>query len=205
LSIAKRPARPYRMKRRAEAIEETRNQIIWATMQLHAEKGVAATSQADVAARARVAPATVYRHFPTMGALVHACGRLTWDAVDPPTLEDASRLYDGLESTHDRLVRFVDEVSAFYARAWASLEGARRERHRVPELDEELRGVEAGIEELALRALDIDATEAAPNLQLVLALTDFGVWKSLRDHGISEAAAPKLMTALMACALPQPG
>jgi AcrR family transcriptional regulator len=191
------------MQRRAAALEETRNQIIWATMQLHAENGVAATSQADVAARARVAPATVYRHFPTMGALVHACGRLIWDAVNPPKPEDAGRLYGGLQSTHDRLVRFVDEVCAFYARAWASLEAARRERNRVPELDDELRGVEAGIAELALRALDTEAPEATPKLQLILALTDFAVWKSLRDHGISEAAAPKILTALLKCALDQ--
>jgi AcrR family transcriptional regulator len=186
------------MQRRAQAVDQTRNQIIWATMQLHAEKGVAATSQADVAARAQVAPATVYRHFPTMGALVHACGRLIWDAVDPPGPEDAGRLYEGLDSTHDRLVRFVEDVCAFYARAWASLESARRERDRVPELDKELRGVEAGIEDLARQALG----SGPSNLHLVLALTDFAVWKSLRDHGISEAGAPELMGALLECARP---
>ena len=44
--------RSYRMQKRAQALEETRNQIVWVTMQLHGEKGVAATTQADVAARA---------------------------------------------------------------------------------------------------------------------------------------------------------
>jgi AcrR family transcriptional regulator len=71
-----------RLQKRAEALDETRNRIIWATMQLHGEKGVATTSQADVAARAGVSPATVYRHFPTF--------------VRPPAVTEA--LTDGMVS-----------------------------------------------------------------------------------------------------------
>jgi hypothetical protein len=61
-----------------------------------------------------------------------------------------------------------------------------------------LRGVEAGIEDLARQALG----SGPSNLHLVLALIDFAVWKSLRDHGISEAGAPELMGALLECARP---
>ncbi len=187
------------MQKRADALEETRNRIVWATMQLHAEKGVATTSQADVAARAEVSAATVYRHFPTLGALIKACGSQVWMAVSPPRPEDGERLFAGLETTSERLRRFVDTVSDFYARAWLPLEGARQDRYRVAELDDDLRWVEAGLEALAREALALEEAEER-KVQLVLALTDFGVWKSLQDHGIPHATAPSVIAALVECA-----
>jgi AcrR family transcriptional regulator len=188
------------MQKRADALDETRNKIVWATIQLHAEKGVANTSQSDIAARAGVAAATVYRHFPTQGSLVRACGRQVWTAVSPPRPEDAGQLFAGLVTTAERLQRFVDEVSGFYGRAWMPLEGARQDRSRVPELDEDLKSVEAGLEALAREALAPEGAEE-PTVQLMLAVTDFGVWKSLRDHGVPEDAAPKILTSLLQCAL----
>jgi len=193
-------ARPYRMKRRAEALESTRNQIVWATMQLHTEKGAAATSQADIAARAGVSPATVYRHFPTLGSLVRACGSQIWMAVSPPRPEDDERLFAGLGTTPERLVKFVEEVSAFYGRAWLPLQNARQERSRIPELDEDMRWIEAGLEALARQALILEGSGES-RVQLLLAVTDFGVWQSLRDHGITADAAPKMLLDLVRCVL----
>ena len=66
--------RAYRLKKRAETRDETRERILQATMLLHDEKGVATTSFTDVAARAGVGAATVYRNFPTLESLVQACG-----------------------------------------------------------------------------------------------------------------------------------
>jgi AcrR family transcriptional regulator len=197
--MVKGPSRPYRMKRRAEALESTRNQIVWATMQLHAEKGAAATSQADIAARAGVSPATVYRHFPTLGSLVRACGSQIWMAVSPPRPEDAGRLFDGLGTTQERLDKFVEEVSAFYGRAWLPLRNARQERSRVPELDEDMLWIEAGLEALAREALALEGA-GEPRVQVLLALTDFGVWQSLRNHGIAADAVPKMLLDLVRCA-----
>jgi hypothetical protein len=74
VNMEKRMARPYRMKRRAAARAETRERIVRATMALHDEQGVATTSFTDGAERAGVGPATVLRHFPTIGALVVAGG-----------------------------------------------------------------------------------------------------------------------------------
>jgi hypothetical protein len=34
----------------------------------------------------------------------------------------------------------------------------------------------------------------------LLAVTDFGVWQSLRDHGIAADAAPKMLLDLVRCA-----
>ena len=195
----KEHSRPYRMKRRAEAFASTRNQIVWATMQLHAEKGAAATSQADIAARAGVSPATVYRHFPTFGSLVRACGNQIWMAVSPPGPEDAERLFAGLGTTSERVDKFVEEVSAFYGRAWLPLQSARQERSRVPELDEDMRRIEAGLEALAREALTLEGA-GEDRVQVLLAVTDFGVWQSLRDHGIAADAAPKMLLDLVRCA-----
>lgn len=194
------PARPYRMKKRAQDLEGTRNQIVWATMQLHAEKGAAVTSQADIAARAGVSPATVYRHFPTLGSLIRACGDQIWMAVAPPRPDDAVRLFAAFATTQDRLRRFVEEVSEFYGRAWLPLQNARQERSRVPELDEYLRRIEDGLEALAREALALEGAEES-RVQLLLALTDFGVWQSLRDHGIAADGASKILVDLIGCVL----
>jgi len=66
-------ARSYQLKRRAERQDGTRQKIVEAAIALHQDKGLAATTIADVAARAKVGRVTVYRHFPDEAALVGAC------------------------------------------------------------------------------------------------------------------------------------
>jgi AcrR family transcriptional regulator len=65
--------RSYRLKRRAERQDQTRQKIVEAAIALHQDKGLAATTMADVAERAGVGRVTVYRHFPDEAALVGAC------------------------------------------------------------------------------------------------------------------------------------
>ncbi len=65
--------RSYHLKHRAEARAHTRQKIIDATVELHQEKGLMATSVSDIAKRAKVGKVTVYRHFPDETALVSAC------------------------------------------------------------------------------------------------------------------------------------
>ncbi len=69
--------RPYRKASAPNAQEETRDKIVLATMALHLEQGVATTSYSDVAERAGVGAATVYRHFPTMRSLVEAAAAIS--------------------------------------------------------------------------------------------------------------------------------
>src|SRR5688500_5791576 len=63
--VNKMSPRKYDMSRRASAVAETRRRIIDATRALHTERGIAATSWDDIAARAGVGVGTVYRHFPS--------------------------------------------------------------------------------------------------------------------------------------------
>ena len=88
--------RPYRMGRRRERLEATRQRIAEAAFELHATVGPAQTSISAVAERAGVQRHTVYNHFPDMTTLIRACTehgmRVThipepgpWRDVDEPT------------------------------------------------------------------------------------------------------------------------
>jgi AcrR family transcriptional regulator len=66
-------ARTYRLKRRAEIQEETRQRIVDAAIELHETLGPSATTISEIAERAGVGRVTVYRHFPDEPALLRAC------------------------------------------------------------------------------------------------------------------------------------
>jgi AcrR family transcriptional regulator len=192
--------RQYRMKDRARTQYETRERIVRATVELHDEQGVAATSFVDVARRAGIGAATVYRHFPSVGSLVAACGAHIWKEMDPPLPEQAAAIFDGIERLEDRLQRLVDELDSFYRRGALRLTAASADRHRIPELDEFLRAVEAGIAALVREAVKNEALPDAA-LQLVQALTDFAVWTSMQKIQGDDAERRRLLAALVGCAI----
>ena len=76
-------SRPYRMSRRAEQVDETRERITAATARLHTTVGPANTSVASIAEEAGVTRLTVYRHFADLDVLFEAC-RAHWRAENPP-------------------------------------------------------------------------------------------------------------------------
>lgn len=75
--------RAYKLGRRVDSVEETRRRIVMATFEVHVEKGIADTTFRDIAERADVSLATVYRHFPTYDTIVEACGELTRSMIPP--------------------------------------------------------------------------------------------------------------------------
>lgn len=170
--------RPYRMRKRAEARDQTRERIVRATMQLHDEKGVATTTFSDVAERAEVGPATVYRNFPTIDALIAACGMHVWQDMRPPVPPEAPAHFEGLATREARLERLIEMIDSFYRRGELRLVRAGQDRHRIAGLDYFLTQVEAGVEAHVRHALGNDAPDAT--VRLVLALTDIGTWSSLR-------------------------
>src|SRR5918996_5391003 len=76
-------ARVYRMSRRAEQVDRTRERITAATARLHTSMGPANTSIAAIAEEAGVTRLTVYRHFADIDVLFEAC-RVHWRAANPP-------------------------------------------------------------------------------------------------------------------------
>jgi AcrR family transcriptional regulator len=171
--------RAYQMRDRAKSQEETRERIVAATIMLHDEQGVAATSFVDVAKRAGIGAATVYRHFPTLGSLVSACGAHVWKEMDPPVPEGAAALFEGIDSREERLVRLVDVLDAFYQRGAGRLTKAFADRHVVVELDEFLGAVEIGVAALVHEALKEESISGT-SLQLAVVLCEFPMWTSIQ-------------------------
>lgn len=191
--------RKYRMRKRAEGLDATRERIVEATAALHYEQGVAATSYVQIAERAGVGPATVYRHFPTLGLLVEACGAHVNEAMQPPLPENAQTVFAGLGTRQQRLERLVAELDEFYGRGAAWLGIAARDRDRVPELDAFLRQVAAGVEALVREAIGAGSAEAV--IRLVTALADVAVWLSLKRLDTPPAEFRRTMVGLLHCAI----
>lgn len=196
-------ARTYRKSKRAEAQEETREKIVRAAMVLHLERGVATTSVLDVAGEAGVGAATVYRHFPTMGALVEACGAHIWQLIEPPQPEHAAVLFAGHRSRAARLERLVRELDAFYSRATAPLWTAVRDHDRVPELVPFLNDVRAGVTALVAEALDEDPQ--SHSVKIAAAVADFTTWLTISGTGIGRDELIRLMVAMIDAALSAQG
>ncbi len=196
--------RDYRMKERAKAQDETRERILAATMQLHDEQGVAATSFVDIARRAGLGAATVYRHFETLGALVRACGEHVWAEMRPPQPEQAPDLFDAIAGRDARLRRLSEELDRFYGRGALRLERALADRDHVPELDQFLSAVEAGVASWVDYAVrDVGQPDRAPptTIRRLLALTSFGVWLSMRRAGLGPEERVDLLARVLACAM----
>jgi AcrR family transcriptional regulator len=193
-------ARNYKLGKRADAKEATRERILRATMQIHDEKGVAPTTFADIAARAGVGQATVSRYFPTLVDLVQACGQHVWQEMRPPVPAEAAQVFAGIRGTERRLGKLVEEVDGFYARGALRLDLASRDRDLVPPLDGFLSAVEAGIAALVREAI---APEHATgeSFELVNAMMGFRVWQSFHRSGIGAERLSALRVRLLHCAL----
>jgi AcrR family transcriptional regulator len=104
--------KPYRLGRRGEAAEETRQRIVQATFALHGEQGIAATSMKQIAARAGVSIGTVYHHFPTYENAIQACGTYAMATAPLPT----AALFTGLETVEERIERLAVETFSWFDR-----------------------------------------------------------------------------------------
>ena len=184
--------RAYRMTRRAAASAETRRRIVDAAIALHAEKGVLGASWPDIAKRADVALGTVYRHFPSLDQLVPACTSENAVRMRPPGVT----VLEGLTRPEERIGRFVQELFSFYGRSapWTPRAGV--DRHELPILDTILSRREAGLKALVEETLG-PLRRRRHALHAALALTDFGVWRSLTRSGLSTEAAARLVTEVL--------
>jgi AcrR family transcriptional regulator len=189
--------RNYRMDRRRASVEETRQRIVEATMSLHAEKGIFGTSWRDIAERADVSVATVYKHFPSLDELVPACGALVAARTDPPSLAEAPDLFSGADSLQERLARMISRFFDFYERAEPYLEADVRERQlaAVQEWEAEMRARREGLAREALRALAPDEVM----VRTVGALLDFPVFRSLGAHEVSKRQAEEILRDMLLC------
>lgn len=187
--------RAYNMTSRAEAVERTRTAIVRAARDLHAEQGLVATSWEQIADRAGVSTATVYRHFPSLSELVPACARTVFDIIQPPTIEQAGDTFESLDLAGDRFERLVRFSCHCYEAGADWLRAAHRERDFIPELDAALDVIEDSLRVLVTAAA---GTELAETDHAILdVLCDFPIWWSLVDAGLSDDATADTLVRLV--------
>jgi AcrR family transcriptional regulator len=188
--------RKYDMSRRAAAVEETKRRIVQATMDLHNSQGILATSWEDIARRADVAPATVYRHFPTLDELLPACGALSMEQIGLPTFDEVEAAFVGVRRRRARLRRLVELVFGIYARGADVLAEMRRSRAQLDLVQtyyDELEALLDRIVAVALGPLGVADRDA----RVIRGLVDFDVWRALGARGIEGEKAVEAMVELL--------
>lgn len=178
--------RRYQMQARSRSVAETRSRIIEAATELHTERGVLATSWEDIADRAAVAPATVYRHFPSLVELIPACARSVFDIIQPPTLEEAGAKFARLRTPAKRLEVLIRDSCTCYVKGEGWLHAARRERDLIPAVGEAVRLQEETLEML-VRATAHGLDLSKRDIAVLFAFCDFPFFKSLVDGGVKRS------------------
>jgi AcrR family transcriptional regulator len=190
--------RKYDMGKRAAATARTRARIVDATLALHTEQGVEATSWDDIARRAGVGVGTVYRHFPSLDELLPACGAIAFELLGLPDPAEAGTLFEGLEG-RDRLRRLVDEVYGIYERGGPIVYELERVRGLHPNLAERHEEVRASVDALVREGAG-PPEGGGDELRAVRALLDVRTWMAFERQGLSSDAARKAAAeAIAAC------
>lgn len=185
--------RPYRMRRRAEAQEETRQRIVEATIALHEELGPRATSISAIAERAGVQRLTVYRHFPDEEAVLRACTG-EWGRRNPPPGPEAWRHES---DPPQRALAAVEAFHRYYRRTWRMWSVGHREAPDVPPLQPVLaefgRLLDGLADELAWGRRGSKSREGVrATLRHALA---FPTWESLEAQGLDDPRKRALVQA----------
>jgi AcrR family transcriptional regulator len=171
-------------------VDPTRERIVECALALHTERGIQATTWPQIATRAGVPVETVEGYFPTRDDLVKGCGAHFLETLRLPPPERAAEIFRGAASEHERVRRLVDTIFGTYERGAAGIEGARRERAKVPLVDESLEQVDVSLDALVLEALRPQHADAS-SIASVRALTDLTMWQALRDQGASQSGTVK--------------
>ncbi len=184
--------RPYKLKRRAELQDETRQRIVDATIELHQTIGPTATTISEIADRAGVGRVTVYRHFPDELTLARACSGKYLQQHPPPDPERWQEIAD----PEDRLRSALRETYAYHraTRRMFShvLADARDHPVMTPYHEHWQRATDVLLEPWPERGRQKNLLRAA----LALALS-FDTWRALCDEqGLTDAQAAELMLRL---------
>ena len=184
--------RPYRMGKRLEDVEETRRQIVEATVELHGSVGPLHTTISGVAAKAGVQRSTVYRHFPDEEALFGACTS-HWFARHPwPRPDDWRVEPDGAT----RLARGLGDLYRYYDENEQMMFNSFRDISIMPAFVGE--AIRAQLEHMHDALVEAWSRPDDHRLQIAVRhALDFRTWMSLASNGLDPARASELMTAMI--------
>ena len=129
-----------------------------------------------------------------------ACGAHVAAEMRPPSPADAPAVFQGLTTTRDRLERLVGELDAFYARGSLRLIAAANDRERVPELDQFLIMVDAGIEAFIKQAV-ADEAPSPSLIGVLMALCSVSVWQAMQRAELAEADRQATLADILASAV----
>ena len=191
--------RKYEMRRRAERQQHTRQRIVEATVALHEEVGMLATTVSDIATRAGVERATVYRHFPDERSLITACTGHFYAQHPLPDPEPWARIADPVE----RLRTGLAEIYAYHHRTEPMMTRTLPEVPRLP-LVQEVIAPElahwAHVAEVLADGWTADATRQPLVAAAVGHAIGFPTWQSLvREQELSVEQAVEMMVTLVQC------
>lgn len=193
--------RRYTPKVRQKQISERRQRVAAATAELHAEKGVIATSYADIARKAGVSLPTVHSYFPTQADLLSACTDHV--SVRAPQLPVQALLAaPDLSDAVDSLIGAVDDLHAYFE-PWVSW----REDTTVPFLAELAATRREQLTSLMAQLLSQHRVDRHTVIAAVWeSILAFDFWaRMVRRHGLSRARVRLILKTLLMAALgPEP-
>lgn len=189
--------RRYRKRKRAEQEQETRRRITDALVELHGSVGPARTTVSEVAARAGVQRATVYRHFPDEPSMLAACSA-HWAERNP--FPDSS-VWAAVRDPRRRLAVALGELYGFYERNERMLDNTTRDEPRVEALRpsmEAFRGYLRGAADVLVADRAPDGERAEILRAAVGHALSFTTWRSLsRQEKLARGDAIALMTGMI--------
>ena len=178
--------RKYELKKRAEAMADTRLRITQAAVDLHGTVGPARTTVSAVAERAGVQRHTVYRHFPTEAELFGACSAHFATLHPRPDPSSWTGLADGL-----------DQLYAWYESTDAMLTNIHRDAQLLDVVSDTMKPMRDYLDDARRTLASGWPRRKAVNAAIAHAV-DFRTWQSLvRDGGLTRAQAVELVSAMV--------
>lgn len=175
--------RAYRMTRRADAVDRTRQRILEAALAEYAESGIAGTSMQAVARRADVASGTVLYHYPTPDDLADAVLQNSVKKMAPPTADDI----DPVAPLAERILTLTSELFRVYRSTDLEYHAWLKSRDH-PAMKHWEQWYYQIYEEALMQALGDRAADPGA-LQIASALVDPGFRASLLMRGFTEEQA----------------
>jgi AcrR family transcriptional regulator len=192
--VNERATRKYQLRKRAVAIEDTRQRITEATVALHGSVGPARTTVSAIAERAGVQRHTVYRHFPTEDALFAACQSHYWATHPWPDVAAWERIADPRE----RLVVALGELYAFYASVEPMMTNVLRDADQLEVVRQAVRSYDDTADSIAGQLGGAIGAGRPLTVAAVRHAVDFRTWQCLVGLcGVEPADAIKLMAAMV--------